>query len=309
MLSIVVLLMMGVSRVLYWSQGRITTSDTLSTDKWVGFVAEGQLGNHMWELASTYGIARARNAKWCVIDLHDRYRTYAPHLHWIADPPLTKCPGIVWVNILFWFTPLLMPIDDDGVYAGYHRRYELSQWPRIRADGYLQSFKYFDSKLPVPFTLAAAPRARAWVKAKRVTAAIHVRRGDKLADAGNVVAPLAYFQLAVAELRRRFPRGRQAFVVVTDDPAWVRDHSFFGMMRVLSSSDPGFDMAVVSECRHKIISIGTFGWWGAFLNDRGDNSTSAVIYPRLQMQGGKRNGFKDEDYFPAHWIGIDYVGG
>jgi hypothetical protein len=303
--SILGLSILGMCSVLHWCQGRIAFPAMRPTDKWVGFVPEGQLGNHLWELASVFSIARARNSSWCVVDYRDRYHTYAHHLRWVAEPPRDGCPGPNWVNDLIWFTPFLMPIGDDGVFAGYHRRYELSPWPRIRVDGCVQSFKYFDPVIPIPFALVAGPQARAWVRAKRFTAAIHVRRGDKLAAAGNVIAPLAYFQLAVAALRRRF-RGRQAFVVVTDDPGWVRDHSFFGMMHVLSSGDQGFDMAVISECRHKILSIGTFGWWGAFLNDRGDNTTSAVIYPRLQMEGALAKGFLNADYFPPHWTGIDY---
>jgi hypothetical protein len=94
----------------------------LPTDKWVGFVPEGQLGNHLWELASVFSIARARNSSWCqcIVDYRDRYHIYVHHLHWVAEPPRDDCPGLNWVNDLFWFTPFLMPIGDDGVFAGYH---------------------------------------------------------------------------------------------------------------------------------------------------------------------------------------------
>ena len=291
---------------LRWCQGRVWVPYVHPADRWVGFVPDGQLGNHLFELASVFGIARARNSSWCVMDLSNRYHEYSRHLRWIADPPRDGCPGLIRVNSHFRFTPLFMPVGDDGLYAGYHSGYELSQWPRIRVEGCVQSFRYFDPAIPIPFMLAAAPRARTWVRTGGLTAAIHVRRGDKLTDDGNVVPPLSYFQLAVAELRRRF-HGRQAFVVVTDDPGWVREHSFFRRMHVLSSSDPAFDMAVISECRHKILSIGTFGWWGAFLGGGGrHNASVAVIYPVLQMEGRLAEGFRREDYFPQHWIGIDY---
>jgi galactoside 2-L-fucosyltransferase 1/2 len=77
-------------------------------------------------------------------------------------------------------------------------------------------------------------------------------------------------------------------------------------MHVLSSrDDPAFDMAVISQCKHKIISIGTFGWWGAFLADTGGNRSSAVIYPVPQMPRKLEAGFNNEDYFPPHWTSID----
>ena len=66
---------------------------------------------------------------------------------------------------------------------------------------------------------------------------------------------------------------------MTDDSKWVRDHSFFWMIQILSSGqgDPEFDVAI------RVLSICTFGWWGAFLDDRSYDSTSAVMYPA----GGK----------------------
>jgi hypothetical protein len=65
-------------------------------------------------------------------------------------------------------------------------------------------------------------------------------------------------------------------------------------------------MAVISQCRHKILSIGTFGWWGAFMTDSGHNRSSAVIYPIPQMEKGSRAGFTKADYFPVHWTTLGY---
>ncbi|ESO06555.1 hypothetical protein HELRODRAFT_138004, partial [Helobdella robusta] len=63
---------------------------------------------------------------------------------------------------------------------------------------------------------------------------------------------------------------------------------------------PGHDLAILVMCHHNIISTGTFGWWGAWLN-RGmtifyqdwpkPNSTLASLF------------VKDEFFLP-YWIGM-----
>jgi galactoside 2-L-fucosyltransferase 1/2 len=216
------------------------------------------------------------------------------------------CPGI---RINFWgfkYASLFTTIGDDGKYAAYNEKFLLSELPRIRIDSCLQSYKYFDRKIPIPFRLLATQRARLWIHERNITAAIHVRRGDKVGDGLNVVPPESYFKLAIKKLADLFPSKSRNFVVVTDDPKWVQGQTVFREMHILSSDRPDFDMAVISASRHKILSIGTFGWWGAYLSDKGHNKTSAVVYPTLQMMNSSEQ-FVDTDYFPQHWTGIDYA--
>jgi galactoside 2-L-fucosyltransferase 1/2 len=272
-------------------------------DRWVAMLPMNQFGNQLWMLASTHGIAKARRARWCVVPSEH----FAKHLAWVVQPE--PCPFLLWnLPLLNWaFTESKFEtVGDEAGFARYTDAYVSAPGPRILAHGHMQSYKYFDGAAPVPFRLRAARPARMWVRAHRVTAAIHVRRGDKLWDLGNVVPPVAYYELAIATLRRLRPADRLGFVVLSDDPAWVRAQAAFAGMRVLSSDDASFDMAVMSHCRHKILSIGTFGWWGAFLGDAGHNRTATVLYPIPQMEGRLASGFSNEDYFPPHWTSVDY---
>jgi galactoside 2-L-fucosyltransferase 1/2 len=279
----------------------------VETGRWVGLVAQSQMGNQLWAFASAYGIAQARDARLCIMAGPDnRFPVYSSYIEWIVETP-PKCPGVVFITSYLWYTSLLTPVSDDGYYAAYSENYLKAPDAMIRVDGCLQSFRYFDKDIPVPFRLRKARAARRWVNQRGITAAIHIRRGDKVYDLGNVVPPLHYFQLAISRLHSLFPEQSQRFVVSSDDPGWVRASPLFAGMQVLSSEDPSFDMAVISECQHKILSIGTFGWWGAFLNDKGDNQTSAVIYPLPQMEFMKAWGFNNSDYFPPHWTGIEYL--
>jgi galactoside 2-L-fucosyltransferase 1/2 len=184
--------------------------------------------------------------------------------------------------------------------------------PNILAQGCLQSWRYLDPVTPIPFRLKAMDAAGEWVAARGLTAAIHVRRGDKVVgdDNNNVPPPLRYYRMAMAELQRQFPSpAAQRYVVVTDDPEWVRAQPFFiAHTHALLSrrEDPAFDMAVIARCRHKILSIGTFGWWGAFFTDPGHNRTQAVLYPTPQMRDAA--GFGNADYFPPHWTALAHDG-
>jgi galactoside 2-L-fucosyltransferase 1/2 len=238
---------------------------------------------------------------------NEEWMQYSSLIDWKIPPPLLCSDvssigsGCLFSNVCHFQT------IHDGTISYYSDVYSLSKLPFIRVGGDLQSYKYFDKDIPIPFELKAAPKARTWVQSRNVTTAIHVRRGDKLSSDGNVVPPVQYFELAVAKLRELFPAFNQTYVVTSDDPDWVRSQSVFHGMYILHSDDQSFDMAVISECRHKILSIGTFGWFGAFLTDRGDNTTSAVIYPTVQMEGEMATLFNNADYFPSHWVGLDYV--
>ncbi len=118
---------------------------------------------------------------------------------------------------------------------------------------------------------------------------------------GAKIPSLDYYRKALHLLYTLFP-SQGNVVVTTDDAGWVDAQPLFKDMYVLSSQDdPAFDMAVISQCRHKIFSIGTFGWWGAFLSDPGHNRSNIVIYPLPQMEPGSGKGFTNADYFPSHW--------
>jgi len=279
-------------------------------ERWVGIILVGQLGNQLWQLASTHGISKQRHANWCLVNWNPKWEKYKHALNWVTSPP-DDCKGVIILHYLFWFFSFFQYISDGGDYAKYNDVYVTTPYPRIVFDGNLQSYKYFDPVTPIPFRLKAEYLAKRWVNSRDVYTAIHIRRGDKLWDYGNVVPPLHYYVSAMATLAHLFPLtglNNSNFVVVTDDMKWVGGQSLFSGMQILNThEDPSFDMAVIAACKHKILSIGTFGWWGAYLGDTGDNRTSAVIYPVLQMAWPKASGFDNSDYFPPHWTGIDYA--
>jgi hypothetical protein len=123
----------------------------------------------------------------------------------------------------------------------------------VLVDGAMESFRYFPSKAPV-YRLNHFDTAIGWMRARNLTSAIHVRRGDY----SVISAPIDFYA------RNMVPDA----VVVTDDPEWVMQHpSVFGHCVVSQGNSPGFDMALLAAATDSVvIGIGTFAWWGAYLS-------------------------------------------
>ena len=63
----------------------------------------------------------------------------------------------------------------------------------------------------------------------------------------------------------------------------------------------GEDLALMLSCDSAVITSGTFGWWGAFLQVRGE-----VVAQRTPfVPEGVRHAFERQDYFPPWWTVID----
>ncbi|ELU02435.1 hypothetical protein CAPTEDRAFT_40679, partial [Capitella teleta] len=68
----------------------------------------------------------------------------------------------------------------------------------------------------------------------------------------------------------------------------------------LSKRDAIVDLCVLSSCNHSIITVGTFGWWGAYL--AGGRVVYYKDYP-LRHTFLSRH-FAKRDFFLPHWVGL-----
>ena len=61
---------------------------------------------------------------------------------------------------------------------------------------------------------------------------------------------------------------------------------------------------LLTQCNHSIITVGTFGWWSAWV------AGGKVIYYDQPVRPGSRVGadFTPEDYFWPAWIGMNDTG-
>ncbi len=110
---------------------------------------------------------------------------------------------------------------------------------------------------------------------KLVLIGVHVRRTDyaaSTANHGGTLAPARYYEKAMDHFRKRYGWGgrrKMMFVVVSDDMAWCRanlggaDDVYLlgsheeGVSEVEQTENLGFDLGLMLNCHHVIVSHGT----------------------------------------------------
>ena len=109
------------------------------------------------------------------------------------------------------------------------------------------------------------------------SAALHVRRTDKVREDDSQASNLRYISRALEKLSSMTDSPN--FFVFSDDIEWCRanlrkaydtDYTF------IEGQTPPQDMALMTQCKHVIMGPSTFSWWGAWLND---NQNKIVLAP------------------------------
>lgn len=142
--------------------------------------------------------------------------------------------------------------------------------------------------------------------------AVHLRRTDMMAHMGQDYG-VDYLYKSFKYAIDRFHDRCLLFVVCSDDKKWSRDHLPAIMSNVTvetrgcrpqitfsDSHDAAQDLAILASCNHSIITMGTFGWWAAYLGG-GD-----VIYFNKDLPLSKAQPLmiNYEDIYLPTWIGI-----
>jgi hypothetical protein len=170
--------------------------------------------------------------------------------------------------------------------------------------GHWQTEKYFaddvdairrDFTLREPLSIAKQAVA---AEIDDSTIALHVRRTDALTHGVDILGPqpLSYYERAASRIASDVPSPR--FLVISDDPAWCREHLHFGHPTMVVDRTPGRDyedMILMSMCRYIAIPNSTFGWWGAWLSTHPEK---VVVVPRRWFVST----FDARDLIPEGWI-------
>lgn len=221
----------------------------------------GRLGNQLWQIASTAGIAFAEG----------------------AEPRFPK-----WEYSKFFNVPEEFFVD------------RLPAERRDLGTDYLQELRHIDSIddqvqewfLPSDQVQSWLDSHHEWFFAVPHTTALHVRRGDYTKNPKHFPLPTVdYYRNACREASNDFPG--TTFVVFSDDIVWCEENLsedvfegpakfVHGVPRPVEMNDrkgepeDQYDLFLMSLCDNHIISNSTFSWWGAYLagNDQ-------AIYPSV----------------------------
>lgn len=268
-----------------------------SNDFVLGIIVHGRLSNWMFQFASLVGIAAMNKRQ--------------PYL--IPDHPLTYIFDIDRSKVKYRHSMCDKIIAEDRPIA-YDAKMEKLPYENLNINGYLQSWRYFkrrENLVRINLTFKAHIIKDAAKIYKRLTApfskgwifvSIHVRRADMLHEQsiqeGYCVAPASYIVNAMDHYRKKL--NNVTFIVCTDDQTWCRNNIAFSDVIFANHNRDVIDLAILSFANHSIITVGTFGWWGAWLAG-GD-----VVYYRDSPTNGSKiaQGMNRDDYYPQEWIGL-----
>ena len=270
------------------------TNSTAETSIWVSAQLVGRLGNQLFILASSFGVAMTRNAKWCIVNNHENL-AYDVVDFYDGKTPL-ECPPETGNFHVF---------SENNRFEHFHSSFS-TDYPgnNVSVGVYLQSFRYF-AQSGLPFRLKHAVWAKKWTSQRGINVGIHIRRGDFLEPVFMdiySVPSIQYFRNAMHTLQQITNDVSLRFVISTDDVAWVRAHSEFNNMTILEGYTPSESMSILAACRHIIMSGGTFGWWANFLKIEQGYTFYYNKPLKIESNTLAQQGCDPEDHFPSEWI-------
>ena len=133
-----------------------------------------------------------------------------------------------------------------------------------------------------------------------VVVAVHVRRGDLAVNNASKV-PGHYYKRAVECMGAKFPNRNLTFILMgggrdnrrrdVEDYQWVRRHvSKVPFEEIPLTHRPALDMAIMANSDAVIMSSGSFGFWGTYLNYK------TCIAPDCPLSEGYDQ--VNDDYYP-----------
>ncbi|XP_005412992.1 PREDICTED: galactoside 2-alpha-L-fucosyltransferase 1 [Chinchilla lanigera] len=137
---------------------------------------------------------------------------------------------------------------------------------------------------------------------------VHVRRGDYVhvmpQHWRGVIGDRAYLGQAMAWFRAR--HRDPIFVVTSNGMQWCRENIDTSKGDVVFAGDgqegtPGKDFSLLTQCNHTIMTIGTFGFWAAYLAGGDTIYLANFTLPDSEFL----NIFKPEAAFLPEWMGIN----
>ena len=236
------------------------------------------LGNNLFMLASIQGIAHKNKAIPC-------YSGSSAAAKDLIEIDIKKCPSKSYKK------------QFQNGYAKY-TPFEITTSTTIGT--YLQSYKYFKSIPPFKIKQDLNSFAQKYIKKhsnKATNVGIHVRRGDHLKHGYLNFPDEQYFKNAMQYFTRKY--GDVQFFVVSNEISWCEKQTFFKGTQIISEKHTAAqDMAILANCDHIIISLGTFGWWGGLLS-----GGEVVYYENEFKMDHKINKGKvvKQDYYPPEW--------
>jgi galactoside 2-L-fucosyltransferase 1/2 len=274
----------------------------------------GGLGNLMFEYASLYGISQLKEMT-LVINQNDTIATVFPNIPQVNTKYTTSKP-----------CDNASVVSEKQACAFGMESYSFKRSAVVLHKSYLQSWRYFqlvenDIRKQFVFKPDVQHQARANIEHQvkqylnnsenfkdLQIIGVHIRRGDYLLkdkiQFGYNVATKQYIDDAMDYFKSKY--NNTLFLVFTgsktEDLKWREEHLSGSNIIHMEPKSKEVDMCSISLCNHTIITVGTFGWWSAWLGQ----GTTIYYKDVARRNSSLRNDFSSDitDFFYPGWIGM-----
>jgi hypothetical protein len=233
----------------------------------------GHLGNQLWQMAGTLGLASTLGAEARFPLWRHQNRFCVPAEHFTAEPLRGRDASTIPQHI-----------------AKGHRRY--LQDPAL--------WLHMESTIRRYFSLEPTHRAALEAKFSSMLAipdktALHIRRGDyQKKQQFHPVPSDAYLRAALERV------AGSNIVVFSDDIAWCRQNLGWAEPALFMEGNADYeDLFLIAACERHILANSSFSWWGAFLSDN-----PSPIYP-TRWYGPAFDDVDPTLFFLEKWVGLD----
>lgn len=263
----------------------------------------GRLGNQIFQVASTIGVAEKRDLCWFFTG-----RITDSSVSRLFDIPARSgtFEGLLIVHVEERqdFYEVTLPELQHGK---HHDLY-----------GYFQSPEYFEYSRatlasifrPRPSLVNEVEATLPVVKLPN-TVAIHVRRGDYVHLSQYNLLSVQYYQEALSLIE-----GATSAIVVSDDINWCKtnmEHALFalGYTTVVYSpfEDDIYDFVVLYLAHHLVMSASSFTWWAAYLKSLAklrQQQSGKVIAPATWYNStGDFAYLNRKSFYHSSWVLLD----
>lgn len=118
------------------------------------------------------------------------------------------------------------------------------------------------------------------IQTAKCSVAIQIRMGDYIGSVLDVVTPL-FFQKAIEYIMKKISTFEIDFFVFSTDPekskTYLPVEYNYTFVNINDNDRGAYDMYLMSQCQHFVISNSTFGIWAALLSDR--SNEKIVVQP------------------------------
>jgi len=255
----------------------------------------GRLGNQLFQVASTIGIAEANGKPW-------KFPAS------ISSTSVGKLFGLEGSEEIDTADCVELVEERDEFY-----HVQIPRTPDckpVSLKGYFQNRQYFESIPTIRHLFRVLPEVQLRVE-KAVpeillnnSVTMHVRRGDYigLENAGYQLLAKEYYLKALGHVNQI-----DSLIIVSDDIDWCKEHfSDLQQTRIVFSpfDDELLDFILIYSGRHVIIANSTFSWWAAFLKGLHASSARAnvIVSPDVwYRQDGPLSLLNRKSFFPDSW--------